>query len=156
MSRWGVGPSFAAISIFYGLIMISISLYFYPLFKINFIDDSILNIAGIVLILIGVPFFILSVVAVTKAYNSDRLTIKGVFGCCRHPLYASWVVFIVPGIVLIFNSWIGLSVPLFMYFLLKILVKKEEKYLEKRFGKEYSDYIKKVPCIIPYGIFGKN
>lgn len=58
----------------------------------------------------------------------------------------------VPGIVLVVNSWIGLTTPIFMYLILRKLVKKEEIYLESVFGSEYFDYKKKVPCILPYGL----
>ena len=156
ISKWGVGPIFAALSIMYGLLTIVISRYFHPLFKIGFIQDQILLIVGIVLIVIGIPFFIISVIAVTKAYNADKLITGSIFRCCRHPLYASWVVFIVPGVVLLFNSWIGLTIPIFMYIILRILVKKEEIYLGDRFGAEYLKYKNKVPCILPYGLFFKN
>ncbi len=156
MSRWGIGPMFAALSILYGLVSIVISLYYHPLFKIGFIQGQTLLIAGIVLIVIGIPFFIISVIALTKAYNSDKLITGSVYRCCRHPLYASWIVFIVPGAALIFNSWICLTTPIFMYFLARILVKKEEIYLENRFGAEYLKYKNKVPCILPYGLFLKK
>ena len=66
------------------------------------------------------------------------------------------LIFIVPGTILLINSWIGLTVPLFMYFLLRVLVKKEELYLEKRFGAGYLKYKDKVPCILPYGLLLKN
>ena len=55
------------------------------------------------------------------------------------------------GIVLLANSWIGLTAPLFMYFLLRKLVTKEEIYLEQVFGSEYLKYKKEVPCILPVG-----
>ena len=84
----------------------------------------------------------------------DELVTDGIYRCCRHPLYASWVVFIVPGIVFLVNSWIGLTIPIFMYFVLRILVRKEEIYLASVFGSEYSDYKKRVPCILPYGMLG--
>jgi protein-S-isoprenylcysteine O-methyltransferase Ste14 len=156
MSRWGIGPFFASLSLIYGLITILISRYYDPLFKIVFIQRQILEIAGIALIIIGIPFFIISVFTVMKAYNADKLVMKGAFRCCRHPLYASWVVFIVPGIVLLFGNWISLTTPLFMYITLRILVRKEELYLENRFGKEYFNYRNRVPCILPYGIFIKK
>jgi protein-S-isoprenylcysteine O-methyltransferase Ste14 len=66
------------------------------------------------------------------------------------------VVFIVPGIVILANSWIGLTTPIFMYFLLRKLVVKEEVYLESIFGDEYVDYKTKVSCILPYGKIRKN
>ena len=151
MSRWGVGPSFAFLSIVYGIIMIAITHYFYPLFKIPFLSPQLLLVLGTLLLLIGIPFFLVSIKTVMKAYNSDTLVTQGIYRCCRHPLYSAWVVFIVPGFVFLINSWIGLTTPFFMYFLLCKLVTKEEVYLEQVFGSEYIEYKKKVPCILPIG-----
>jgi protein-S-isoprenylcysteine O-methyltransferase Ste14 len=152
MSRWGIGPIFASLSIGYGMIMLVISRHFQPVFQIDFVPYWFLSIFGIALIVVGVPFFIISVKTVMRAYNADKLVTDRIFRCCRHPLYASWVVFIVPGIVLLVNSWIGLTTPIFMYLILRKLVTKEEVYLESVFGSEYLNYKKKVPCILPYGL----
>jgi protein-S-isoprenylcysteine O-methyltransferase Ste14 len=75
-----------------------------------------------------------------RAYNANELVTKGVFKCCRHPVYASWVVFIVPGITLLMKNWLGMSAPIFMYSILRLLVKKEEIYLENVFGSQYREY----------------
>jgi protein-S-isoprenylcysteine O-methyltransferase Ste14 len=151
MSRWGIGPIFASLSIGYGMMTLVISRYFHPVFQIHLVSYWLLSILGIALIVIGVPFFLISVKTVTRAYNADELVTDGIFRCCRHPLYASWVVFIVPGIVFLVNSWIGLTTPIFMYFILHILARKEEIYLENVFGSEYLEYRKNVPCIVPVG-----
>lgn len=156
MSRWGVGPVFASLSIGYGMVMMAISLYFWPAFTIPFVPYRLLCTLGIVLILVGIPFFVISVVTVMRAYNANELVTDGVFRWCRHPLYASWVVFIVPGIVLLVNSWLGLTTPVFMYFLLYKLVGKEEDYLESLFGSTYLEYTQRVPCILPYGLLKKQ
>jgi len=58
--------------------------------------------------------------------------------------------------VLLVNSWIGLTAPLFMYFLLRRLVIREETYLEEVFGSEYAEYKKKVPCILPFGFLRQS
>jgi protein-S-isoprenylcysteine O-methyltransferase Ste14 len=154
MSRWGIGPIFASLSIAYGMITFVISRYFDPVFQIVFLPHWLISILGIALIVIGVPFFIISVKTVMHAYNANELVTDGIFRCCRHPLYASWVVFIVPGMVFLANSWIGLTTPVFMYFILRILVRKEETYLENLFGSEYLEYKKSVPCILPVGCLG--
>ena len=152
MSRWGIGPIFASLALAYGMIMLVISRYFQPVFQMDFMPYWLMSIFGIALIVIGVPFFIISVKTVTRAYNADKLVTYGIFRCCRHPWYASWLVFIVPGIVLLVNSWIGLTTPIFMYLVLHKLVKKEEAHLESVFGIEYLAYKSKVPCILPYGL----
>lgn len=151
MTLRGVGPKFAALSIIYGLAAIIISRYLDPLFQIGIVPYWILLILGIFLILIGVPFLIIAMSTVVRAYHADKLVTDGIYKFCRHPLYAAWVVFIVPGIVLPVNSWIGLTTPIFMYFILRILVREEEAYMESVFGLEYLEYKKNVPCIFPVG-----
>lgn len=155
MSRWGVGPIFALLSVGYGFIIWFVNHQFYPLFQIKIIPIVFLNILAIILIIIGVPFWIISLATVMRAYNSNKLVTDGAFKWCRHPVYAAWTIFFVPGIVISFKSWIDLTVPIFMYVLLLKLVKKEETYLENIFGAEYLDYKKNVPCILPYGCLKK-
>ena len=151
MSRWGIGPLFAALSIGYGIVTLAISRYYYPSFQIDFLPNWFLYSIGIALIFFGVPFWIISVITVMRAYNANELVTKGVFKCCRHPVYASWVVFIVPGITLLMKNWLGMSAPIFMYFILRLLVKKEEIYLENVFGSQYREYKNKIPSILPIG-----
>ncbi len=134
MSRWGIGPVFAALSISYGLMTLLVIRYFHPLFQINLIPYTYLAVLGVILILIGVPFWIIAVHTVMRAYSAGELITGGVYRCCRHPVYSSWVVFIVPGIALLVGSWIGLTAPIFMYFILRVLVKKEAVYLENLKG----------------------
>jgi protein-S-isoprenylcysteine O-methyltransferase Ste14 len=156
MSRWGIGPIFAFLSIAYGLMTLIVSRHFDPFFTIGFVPQRFLSMLGIILIGVGLPFFIIAVKTVMRAYNADALVTGGIYRCCRHPLYAAWVVFIVPGIVLWANTWLGLTAPLFMYLLLRILVRKEETYLENVFGSDYVEYKKRVPCILPVASFSKT
>ena len=56
-----------------------------------------------------------------------------------------------PRYVFLINSWIGLTAPLVMYIFLRILVRKEEEYLEQKFGEEYIAYKKMTPAVLPLG-----
>jgi protein-S-isoprenylcysteine O-methyltransferase Ste14 len=87
--------------------------------------------------------------AITRIYKSESLYTKGVYSFCRHPLYSSWIVFIVPGIMLLTNSWVLLTVPLFMYFLFRLLIEEEESYLLKKYGEEYKNYKNNVGLLFP-------
>ena len=151
MPLHGVGPVFAALSFCYGIVMLIIGRYFHPVFQVELVQHWLLTIIGILFLVIGVPFFLISVMTVVRAYNANELVTGGIFRCCRHPLYASWVVFIVPGIALLLKSWTLLTTPLFMAVILHLLVKKEEAYLERAFGSSYTAYKKRVPCILPVG-----
>jgi protein-S-isoprenylcysteine O-methyltransferase Ste14 len=150
ITRWGIGPEFALSSISYGFFTALLTA-FISLFKIEFVPYPILLIIGIILILMGIPFFIIAIKSLHHAYNRNSIITTGVYGICRHPIYGAWIFFIVPGIALIAKSWLALTTPIAMYILLKILVKKEEKYLEERFGEQYIQYKTKTPFVLPIG-----
>jgi protein-S-isoprenylcysteine O-methyltransferase Ste14 len=59
-------------------------------------------------------------------------------------MYAAYLIFIIPGICLLFNSWLALTTLILNYILLQIFIKEEYRYLEETFGEEYESYLKKV------------
>lgn len=150
MSRFGVGPVWLVISVVY--IACAKFLFFQnqEFFSIPVIPYGIIAVAGIVLLVIGVPFYMIAGITGMRAYNEGKLCTSGIYGLCRHPIYAAWVVFIVPGVMLLMNSWIGLTAIPVMYISLRMLVLKEELYMEEKFGDEYRAYKKKVFAIFPF------
>jgi protein-S-isoprenylcysteine O-methyltransferase Ste14 len=117
--------------------------------RIHFISYSFLFIIGAILIIVGVSFLIISIITLNKAYKADTLRISGVYSVCRHPLYSSWIILIVPGIVLLLDSWISLTIPIVMYVIFRVLIKQEELFLQNKFGEEYIDYKSKVSLLFP-------
>lgn len=87
---------------------------------------------GVSLIIIGSPILLIPAFTIDKYFNEGKLCTKGIYSFIRHPIYASWIVFIVPGIILIFGLILGISIPIFMYIIFKILIIEEEQYLEKK------------------------
>jgi protein-S-isoprenylcysteine O-methyltransferase Ste14 len=156
MTKWGVGPKFTLYTTIYCLLMFGLTRYFDPLFKITFIPYRMLLWFSSILILLGIPFYLFSIVSVMRAFKAGKLVTSGVYGMCRHPVYSAWLVFFVPGIALLINSWALLSAPFVMYLLVRALVKKEDIYLEENFGQEYLSYKHKVPAILPYGWIKRN
>jgi protein-S-isoprenylcysteine O-methyltransferase Ste14 len=153
MTFWGVGPNYTLFSAAYCILTVAVSKYFDPFFKIDIVPYSILSTIAIILILLGIPFYMISLVTVKRAFAAGRLVTEKTFGMCRHPVYSAWILFFVPGIMLLANTWLGLTSPLVMAFLLRILVKKEEVYLENAFGNEYLTYKERVPMVLPIGWF---
>lgn len=151
MTFWGIGPKFTLFSAIYCIFIVALSKYFDPLFKIYFIPYGILATVGGLLIILGLPFYIISLITIKRAFIAESLVTEGTFGMCRHPVYASWIVFFVPGMMLLINSWIGLSASFVMYFLILLFVQEEEIYLETVFGDNYLGYKKRVPLILPIG-----
>lgn len=159
MTKWGVGPQFTIISCIYAVIAFVLHFIWFPQLSIP-IPRIISLILGTVLIIIGIPLFFIPGLTIHKYFEEGKLATKGVYAYFRHPIYGSWIVFIIPGIVLIVNSLIGLTVPVFMYFVFKTVIGEEDKYLEKKFGAEYAEYKRKVGSLFPkfWNVFklGKN
>jgi protein-S-isoprenylcysteine O-methyltransferase Ste14 len=151
MTSWGIGPKLAFFSILYGLFIFTLHLHYGARLRIGFLPYRMLATVGIALIVIGMIFFAAARRSFKSAFDAGILCTRGVYGMCRHPVYAAWVVFLVPGLVLLINSWAGLTMPPVMYVILKILVSKEEQCLDQRFGNEYRSYKKRVPAVLPLG-----
>jgi protein-S-isoprenylcysteine O-methyltransferase Ste14 len=154
MTKWGVGPIFTIYTAMYCVLMFVLTLYLDPILKITNtpgISYQLLELIGTVLVVLGIPFYLSSLSAVMRAFKENRLVTSGVYGMCRHPVYAAWMVFFVPAIALFINSWALLSAPFIMCLVAKALVDKEDVYLEKTFGQEYLAYKQQIPAFLPYG-----
>ncbi len=156
MTFWGVGPKYTLYSAMYCIFIVTLSRYLDPYFKITLIPYGMLATIGIILIIVGLPFYIISLITIKRAYKAERLVTDGTFGMCRHPVYSAWIIFFVPGIMLLINTWIGLTAPILMYFLIQMFANEEEIYLENTFGKDYLVYKERIPKVLPIGWFIKS
>ena len=151
MSRWGIGPLWILLSLAYGALVLAFSQWAHLEFPLSILPTRLRLAAGALGLLGGILFLAASGRAVMKAYSADSLLTRGLYGWCRHPLYSAWVVFIVPGAVLLAGHGLGLTLPLFMYVLLRILARREETDLENRFGPAYREYRRTTPFLLPVG-----
>jgi len=88
-------------------------------------------------------------VTVMRGYQRDQLLTTGVFAVCRNPVYAAWIVLILPALTLLTRSWPLMLTPLVAYAVFKLLIHVEDDYLRQRFGPAYLDYRARVNEIIP-------
>jgi len=104
LSRFGIGPRILASATAYAVLG-GAATYLWPtVCLIPWPPPSVFMTVGIVLLVIGVPMWLIAMRAVMRAYNSDRLVTSGVFGLVRHPVYSAWIVFIIPAIVLLCSA----------------------------------------------------
>lgn len=148
MTVLGVGLKFAIISIFFAAIIFAVHFLWMSHLTIP-IPRIVTQVLGILLVIIGVPVYLISGLSIHRYFYDGQLATKGIYGYFRHPIYGAWIVFIVPGIVLLINSLIGLTVPVFMYGVFKIFIREEDKYLEEKFGEEFFEYRKRVGEVFP-------
>jgi len=81
-----------------------------------------------------------------------KLETVGVYSIVRHPQYFGWILAHVGMSILLSVGYSMLFTPILIV-LIHLISKKEEDELMKEFGKEYRDYQKKVPMLIPLARF---
>lgn len=116
------------------------------------IDDSLflllsLKLVGVIFLFISLFFLISSLRQFYKSKNtlilikpSSTLQTNGIFKISRNPMYVA-LAFVYLGIsCLIGNWWNIIFFPFILLIFQEYVIKREEKYLERAFGKEYLDY----------------
>lgn len=149
MSRWGVGPRLLVASLLYALPVLLAHFLLFPSMRFEIINREVTVCMGIILLFPGLLVYFWSIRTINRNIGKGTLFTGGPYRYSRHPLYSSWVILIIPGLVLIMGSVLGISVPIYMYIVCRHLVRKEERHLETTFGDEYAVYAKKVGCILP-------
>jgi protein-S-isoprenylcysteine O-methyltransferase Ste14 len=148
MTQWGVGPKFTVVALIMASLVFTIHYVWLAHLKIP-LPRTLTLILGIVLVIIGIPVFLVPGLTIGRSFEQGELATKGVYSYIRHPIYGSWIVFFIPGIVFLLNSLIGLLIPIFMYAVFKIFIVEEERYLGEKFGQKYIEYKKNVGSIFP-------
>jgi protein-S-isoprenylcysteine O-methyltransferase Ste14 len=156
MTHFGVGPKIFLPGIAYDIVAGLATHYWPDVFLVRSVSGSILAGAGIVLLILGIPMWAIAVWTIVRAFSRGELVTRGVYGLVRHPIYSAWIVFIFPGIALLCRSWLMLPASLVSYVIFKLLIKREDRYMEEKFGKAYLDYRSRVNEIIPIPRFWGN
>jgi protein-S-isoprenylcysteine O-methyltransferase Ste14 len=134
---------------FFILLMLSVILHFvFPIMKII---PSPYNYLGILLVLFGI---IINIWA-DRIFKTEKTTVKpdespdvfilsGPFKFTRNPMYLG-MLSILLGVAVFLGSLITFIFPVLFIVLMNLLfIPVEEKNLQKKFGKKYIDYKKKV------------
>lgn len=108
-----------------------------------------IRIFGLILIGLWICWHIWCISVIRHWWHDDRLCTTGPYRLVRHPMYAGGVVLAFPGISLMFNSWMIILSPVLLYFILSILVRKEEVMMEAIFGEDYRRYAAHTGRLIP-------
>ena len=144
MKITGVAPMIAVPTLLYLTLTILITYLSGDKFKITSQSSTLLIIAGSVLILFGAVIVANCGKMLLKSFSSEKLMTDGLYKIFRNPMYAAYLLFIIPGIALLFNSWLALTTVLVNYTLFSVFIKREYVYLYEKYGVEYEDYLAKV------------
>ena len=146
-------------SIFFALALFGI-LYFQYSFKSDVLLDSVL-LKYFSLVVLVVPGLLIMGISIFKYFKllsgirslyepkpAAHLKYEGIHKYVRHPLYLGTILFIW-GLFFIFPMLNNLIAVIIITLYTLIGIQFEEKKLIKEFGNAYTEYIKKVPAIIP-------
>lgn len=118
--------------------------------KQEFFPSGIISWVGVFLCLAGLLLLLSSLVSFGKSFrvgidtdHSEKLVTTGVFAFSRNPIYVAFG-FVLFGQFLIFSNWILLVYMGAAIWLFHRQVLREEEYLKKYYGKEYSEYCNRV------------
>jgi protein-S-isoprenylcysteine O-methyltransferase Ste14 len=107
-------------------------------------NDNLTRLLAIILLVIGILFWLWSVTLLLINFPKGRLIKSGPYVAFLHPLYNSFSFLILPALALYMNSWIYFIAPLVLFLGTITFGKNEEIYLSETFGSEYANYRKKV------------
>ena len=150
LNFFGVGPKIGIILLPWLAVTITLSCIKNHLFYFSSDGENILFIAGIILMAFGLIFYVSTVRLLLKGLKETRLVTNGAFSLCQNPLYSSIILFIVPALSLLLNSWLILTTSITGYILFKLYIRKEYSELEKFFGENYLRYKNETPEFIPF------
>jgi protein-S-isoprenylcysteine O-methyltransferase Ste14 len=94
--------------------------------------------------------------AVTTGFRKGELVTTGIYSVVRNPLYAAWILFIAPGILVFFKSWLMLLAPIVAYISFKAFIREEYQYLRNHLGQAYLEYEASVNELLPIPKFRRK
>lgn len=140
MTEMGVAPLIAAPSFLYLAAAVVLHFRMFPRFAFTRTPGAGLRLAGAALLGVGLVVLLSSGLRVLKAFRRERLITDGFFAVFPNPMYAAFVLLIVPGLALLLDSWLVLSGSVVVYVLFRALVPAEDRWLRDRFGAQYEQY----------------
>ena len=152
LPMYGIGPLCVALMIIPLLIM-SVLYYMGYLIsgEINHLK-YLFYFAGIIFIFSGIYMWIQAVLIskIDDSIKENKLLTSGVYAWVRNPIYSAFAIAIT-GISLLFtNLWFLIIPPLCWTSITVTMKLTEEKWLNDVYGKEYTEYCRKVNRCIPW------
>ncbi len=104
---------------------------------------------GALLLALGLGFWAWSAISFLRQFFAGRLLTSGPFAWCRNPIYASFIVLLIPAAALLANAWPLLVADVALYVIFHKLIGEEDRMLEDRFGADYQAYRGQVGELVP-------
>ncbi|MEW6516255.1 MAG: isoprenylcysteine carboxylmethyltransferase family protein [candidate division FCPU426 bacterium] len=150
ITLFGIGPWLALIGALYFSQAAIITLDHLRFYNMVFVSRKVDENAGLLLFAAGFLVFLAAQAALIIGWFKERLLTTGLFRLCRHPMYAAWILIILPGMGLMLHSWLILANVLVVFIAFKFLIRREDRKLEEAFGPEYLAYRARTSELLPW------
>jgi protein-S-isoprenylcysteine O-methyltransferase Ste14 len=144
MSVMGVGLKAGAVVGGFLALTVAFSFVYSPVFRITDAYGVMLAV-GIALAVVGFSMNLVAAFQMLDAHKQNRLASGWMYRVFLNPMYFFQIFVTLPGVALLFNSWLVLTVIPFGAVAVHILAKEEQRYLEREYGDAYRAYLKSVP-----------
>jgi len=149
LTFFGIGPKIARIVLPHLAIAILLTLIFPSVFTFGKVLSRPFMIAGITLLAVALVYYFSTLRLMLPGIKENRLVTGGAYRLCRNPLYAALLLFLIPGLGLLLNSWLILTVPVAGYLAFRKFIHEEEEQLERLFGDEFRKYRAQTALFFP-------
>lgn len=112
---------------------------------IRIIGTTVIAIAVVVLLFRSLLQFFRSGNTVITALPANSLQTTGIYSFTRNPMYLG-LMLVYSGIACFLGNWWNfILLPILAMIVQEYIIRREERYLARKFGQEFLDYKKKVP-----------
>lgn len=148
----GIGPKIARVLLPWLAVTTILSIVWHAPFKFISGSASALTTAGVIFLSFWFLFYIFTIIGLLRGLKQTRLITSGTYYFCQNPLYASIILFLIPGLSLMLNSWLILTSSVIGYVVFKVHIVNEYKELEHFFGESYLKYKSITPEFFPFPV----
>ena len=156
LPTYGFGPLYFIISFLltiFSLLYFNNIKIFQPGIINNYFARKLFLLSSIISIILGVLLWCFAVFpskGIRYKLEKGELETEGVYSISRNPIY-SGIYFVLLGIQMYTYNILVFIISIIIYIFLSILIiKTEEKWCLKKFGKKYEEYCNQVNRIIPW------
>lgn len=149
LSPTGVGPAYVARMLPFIALAITATILWPEVSRFPTRPNAPFVAAGVVWLVLGVGFWALTIRRFLRGFRSGERITDGTFAYCRNPLYASLVVFVLPAVGLLAETWTFLALAPLAAILGTPLIRREERDLARTFGGEWERYAAGTSRLLP-------